>query len=76
MADEDAEEERVRRRRSRPSSGMIHHPASEFASAFEKALANTAAIYREEMLKGKLNALHRACQGNVHETCYGREGYG
>ena len=55
MADEDVEEERlVRRRRSRPPSGMIHHP--EFASAFEKALANTAAIYREEMLKGKFSA--------------------
>ena len=55
MADEDVEEERhVRRRRSRPPSGMIHH--LEFTSAFEKALATTAAIYREEMLKGKLNA--------------------
>jgi hypothetical protein len=56
MADEDVEEERhVRRRRSRPPSGMINHP--DFASASEKALANTAAIFREEMLKGKFNAV-------------------
>ncbi len=56
MAVEDVEEERhVRRRRSRPPSGMINHP--DFPSASEKALANTAAIFREEMLKGKFNAV-------------------
>ena len=82
MADEDVEEERhVRRRRSRPPSGMIHHP--DFARASEKALANTAAIFREEMLKGKFNAVlildvqnSLAHQFIEHaKACYGRKGY-